>query len=104
MAMRIQPSHIWIFFLSRFTPFLHHINRAPNFLGPADIVEVNFMRVISRSTVAVVVTLTTLIICFFGIRAELNQAKQSASARTHATTPKADAAPPLAREEQPEKR
>jgi hypothetical protein len=58
------------------------------------------MQVISRSTVAVVVTLATLIICFFGIRAELSQAKQSASARTHAITPKSDAPPPLAREEQ----
>jgi hypothetical protein len=48
--------------------------------------------------------LATLTICFFGIRAELSQAKQSASARTHAITPKSDAPPPLAREEQPEKR
>jgi hypothetical protein len=60
------------------------------------------MHVKSRSTVAVAVTLATLIICFFGIRAELNQAKQSASARTHAIAPKSDAAPPLARGEQQE--
>jgi hypothetical protein len=62
------------------------------------------MHVKSRSIVAVVVTLATLIIGFFGIRAELYQAKQSANARTHAITPKSDAPPPLARGEQQEKR
>jgi hypothetical protein len=35
---------------------------------------VDIMHGISRSTVAVAVTLATIIVCFFGIRAELNQA------------------------------
>ena len=51
---------------------------------------------ISRSIVAVVVTLATIIVCFFGIRAELNQAKQSAGG--YETTLEADAGPPLARD------
>jgi hypothetical protein len=60
---------------------------------------VNIVRVISRLTVAVVVTLATIIVCFFGIRAELNQAQQSETAHAPETMPKSNAAPPLAREE-----
>jgi hypothetical protein len=63
-----------------------------------DIVKMSEHHSISRSTVAVVVTLATIIVCFFGIRAELNQAKQSAGAGGHETTLEADAGPPLARD------
>jgi hypothetical protein len=63
-----------------------------------DIVKMNGHRAISRSTVAVVVTLTTIIVCFVGIRAELNQAKRSAGVNSRETTLKSDARPPLARD------
>jgi hypothetical protein len=46
--------------------------------------EVNIMHAPSRLAVAAAVTLTTIAVCFFGIRAELSQAKQSAPARAHA--------------------
>jgi len=55
-------------------------------------------RAISRSTVAVVVTLATIIVCFVGIRAELNQAKHSAGVNSLETTLKSDARPPRARD------
>ena len=63
-----------------------------------DIVKVNIMHVVSRSTVAVAVTLATIIVCFFGIRAELDQAKQSVPARAHEIRPDSDAGPALARD------
>jgi hypothetical protein len=44
--------------------------------------------------VAVAVTLATIAVCFFGIRAELSQARQSAPARAHES--KSDTDPALA--------
>jgi hypothetical protein len=44
--------------------------------------------------VAVAVTLATIVVCFFGIRAELSQARQSAPARAHES--KSDTDPALA--------
>jgi hypothetical protein len=43
--------------------------------------EVNIMHAPSRLAVAAAVTLATIAVCFFGIRAELSQARQSAPAR-----------------------
>jgi hypothetical protein len=65
-----------------------------------DIVKVDIMHVISRSTVAVAVTLATIIVCVFGIRAELHQAKQLAPARAHEMRSDTDAGPALARDNQ----
>ena len=50
------------------------------------------MHVASRLTIAVAVTLVTITVCFFGIRAELHQAKQFAPARTHEMGSDTDAA------------
>jgi hypothetical protein len=52
------------------------------------------MHVPSRLAVAVAVTLATIAVCFFGIRAELSQARQSAPARAHES--KSDTDPALA--------
>ena len=52
------------------------------------------MHVPSRLAVAVAVTLATIVVCFFGIRAELSQARQSAPARAHES--KSDTDPALA--------
>ena len=52
------------------------------------------MHVPSRLAVAVAVTSATIAVCFFGIRAELSQAKLSAPARAHEL--KADTDPALA--------
>jgi hypothetical protein len=48
--------------------------------------------------VAVVVTLATIIVCFIGIRAELNQAKHSPGVNSRETTLKSDAGLPVARD------
>jgi hypothetical protein len=58
------------------------------------------MHVKSRLAVAVAVSLATIIVCFFGIRAELSQASVRASASPHVKTLKASAGPPLARDGQ----
>jgi hypothetical protein len=64
------------------------------------IVKVKIMRVVSKSTVAVAVTLATMVVCFFGIRAELNRATQPVPARTHDMRSDPDTGPALTRDYQ----
>jgi hypothetical protein len=54
------------------------------------------MQVPSRAKAAVVVTLATAIVCYFGIRAELRQAEQSLTERSLEAKPNSETGRTLA--------